>query len=187
MEVAPHHAAVELHGQARVALHASQVAAEDRTAPKILLLPAGRAKVFPRHLEIALGNRRLGHFAAVVRDRARLLGHADGTQALVHRRGLRPVVLEFVDADEVRQRHRGFAPAVGQLQEQLLGMVVEPGTEIVARELGECGVAILRVEPGAGDDVLVDANRAVDLAAPPVEAAECEVRVDRLLVERGHA
>ena len=43
------------------------------------------------------------------------------------------------------------------------------------------------VEIGARDDVLVHADRPVHLAAPPVQAAEREVRVDRLVVDFGEA
>ncbi len=132
--------------------------------------------------EIALGDRGLGHLAVIVRDCHRLFGHARRAQSLVHRRGLWPVVLQFVNAHEQRERRGRIAAAVGELQQQLLRAVVQAGTDVVARQLGHRRVAIAQVDAGAVDEVLVHADGAVHLAPPPIEAAEREVRVDGLVV-----
>jgi hypothetical protein len=99
--------------------------------------------------------------------------------------GLGPFVLELVNSHQELQRDRRLAPGGCELLEELFGAVVQPGSEIVACEFGDRGVAVALVETRLVMDVLVHADRAVDLAAPPIEAAQREMRVDGLVVEFG--
>ena len=73
-----------------------------------------------------------------------------------------------------------------QLQEHLLGAIQQAGLEIVLRQLVQRGHALVGAEVGAIDQVLVHADRALDLAAPAEQAAQREVQLDRLRIDLDH-
>ena len=124
-----------------------------------------------------------------MRDRGRLLGHADGAQPLVRSGGLVPVVL-----DSRRCGPGASAPARGHRCpcRRARGTAFRRG-RTDRRESSHVPVrysAASRwccVETGARHDVLVHADGPVDLAAAPVQAAERKVRVDRFVIELGEA
>ncbi len=74
--------------------------------PKSFCSRLALLEVPERLVVVLLGDRSLGHLAVVVRDRRRLLRHADRPQPLVCRRGLLPFVLDLVDANQVLQGER---------------------------------------------------------------------------------
>src|SRR5690606_4138982 len=99
---------------------------------------------------------------------------------------LLPFPLLLVDAAQALQRLDLVARALREAHEKLLGAVQEPGMEIVLRQREQRLVPLLCREVRASDDVLVNANGTVDLAAPPEQAAEREVRLDRAVVDAHH-
>jgi hypothetical protein len=117
-----------------------------------------------------------------MRNRAWLLRLRHLLQSQVGRGGVSPVALQLVNAYEVLERRGGIVAFARELLEQLFGPVVEAGPEVVARELDARGFAMSRVDVLPIDDVLVNLDRAVDLTSPPVQAAQSEVRFDRVVV-----
>ena len=76
--------------------------------------------------------------------------------------------------------------AFSQLEKDLLGAIEQSGLQVVLRQLVQCRKLLLRGEIRALDQVLVHADRAVDLAAPAKQAAEREVQFDRLRIDLDH-
>ena len=70
-----------------------------------------------------------------------------------------------------------------ELGEQLLGTVEQARAVEVLRELEGRGRALLGGQVGPIEQVLVHADRAVDLAVAAEQAAEREVQVDRLRID----
>ena len=66
-----------------------------------------------------------------------------------------------------------------ELGEELLGAVEQARAVEVLRELERRRVALVGRQVGAVEQVLVHADRAVDLALPPEQAAQREMQVDR--------
>src|SRR5690606_11426826 len=97
-----------------------------------------------------------------------------------------PLALALVDVDEFLERGFRERRAVDELGKKLLGAVEEPGAEVVLGER-EHGLMPLRVvQVRTREQVLVDANRTLDLAAAPEQVPEREVRLERVLVDLCH-
>ena len=109
------------------------------------------------------------------------------TSSVVNRDRLLPVALLLVDAQQVAQRRARAARRLRELLKQTLGAIEQPRAEIVLGEREHRVQAMLVAERRPRHDVLVDADRALDLAAPPIEAAEREMRLDGLVVDVDHA
>ena len=74
-----------------------------------------------------------------------------------------------------------------ELEEQLLGAVQQPRLEVILRQLEQRGsTLLLGGQVGAVDQVLVHADRALDLAAPAEQAAQREVQLDGLRIDLDH-
>ena len=73
-----------------------------------------------------------------------------------------------------------------ELGEQLLGAIEQAGAMEVLRELEGRRLALVRRQVGTVEQVLVHADRAVDLALAAEQAAEREVQVDRLRIDLDH-
>ena len=71
--------------------------------------------------------------------------------------------------------------------ERALGAVEQAGAKIVLGQREHRLQAMLVAERRPRHDALVNADRAFHLAAPPVDAAEREVRLDGLVVDVDHA
>src|SRR6185295_18600393 len=100
VKVALHHTGVESYGESGVAFEPCEVSAQDRASTELALFAMGAAQMRVRGGQVAFRKRSLRKLAVVVRDCARLLGQADGTQPLVRRSGQRPVALDLVDPDQ---------------------------------------------------------------------------------------
>ena len=101
--------------------------------------------------------------------------------------GLLPVALLFVNAQQIAQRRDVPLSAVRELLKQTLGAIKESCAKIVLGEREHRVQAMHLVQRRPRHDVLVDSDRAVDLAAAPIEAAEREMRLHRLVVYVDHA
>ena len=100
--------------------------------------------------------------------------------------GLLPFLLALVDADELVERRIGERRALAQLGEQLLGSVEEPRVQVVLGQ-GKQGLMPLRfVEVRTCQQVLVHADRALDLAAPAKQMAQGEMGFERIVVDLRH-
>ena len=83
-------------------------------------------------------------------------------------------------------RATGARTACRRASEQLLRAVEQAGAMEVLRELEVAASPLVRRQVGAVEQVLVHADRAVDLALAPEQAAQREVQVDRLRVDLDH-
>ena len=131
--------------------------------------------------------RDLGQLAEVMRDRA-LLRRAPGLLEFAeHLDRARPVLFLLVDAHQLAHRRHAVCARRRQRLEDLLGAVEHAGLQVVLRKRETRLFALRRLERLARRDVLVDLDRAVHLAAAPIQAAEREMRLDRVAVEFGRA
>ena len=96
-----------------------------------------------------------------------------------------PVLFLLVDLEQELERCCSCWRAL-ELAEKLLGAVEQARLEIVLRELEQRDQLLLRREVGALDQVLVHADRALDLAAAPEQAAQREMQLDRLRIDLDH-
>src|SRR3990172_1670452 len=88
---------------------------------------------------------------------------------------------------DTRASLRAVRADLGQLQKQVLGAVEQPGLEIVLAELEQRLRALVLVERGTRDQVLVDADGALDLAAAAEQVPERKVGLDRIRIDLEHA
>ena len=98
-----------------------------------------------------------------------------------------PLLFLLVDAHQLAHRRHAMRARGRERLEDLLGAVEHAGLQVVLGQREARLLALGRLERLAGGDVLVDLDRAVDLAAAPVQAAEREMRLDRVVVELGRA
>src|SRR5436190_17614536 len=140
----------------------------------------GGFQMLARSVRPRLSRFRGGELAVVLRQLARvgadLPGHLDGAG---------PVLLLFVDLQQMRARRRRLR-AVFQLLEHFLSAIEDAGLQVVLPQLGERDHALLLRQVGALQQVLVHADCAVILAAPAKETAEGEVQLDRLGIDLHH-
>src|SRR5688572_7455122 len=130
----------------------------------------------------ALGD---GELAQVVGDLLLVVALRAHLEAARRRHRLRPILLLDVDVEQPAVHLRGGVH-LGHLRQHLLRMLEQARLEVVLREL-EGGLApALLGQVLALHQVLVHADRAVDLAAAAEEAAERELQLDRLRVLLGH-
>src|SRR5918993_3936011 len=116
-----------------------------------------------------------------MRDLARLAA-AQHLELTVRVDGLLPFLLALVNADELLERGLGKRRAVTKLREQLLGSIEQAGSEVVFGEREQGLMALCFVEVRARQQILVDANRPLHLAAPPEQMPQGEVRLERVVV-----
>ena len=155
-----------------------------RLAPRAGRMRLARRPQKPQSLVLAPHGERLeGAFAQVLRDDrslfgARRLGERQGGAP-----GLLPVLLLLVDVEQVAQCLDPVGRRADEVAIDVLGPVEHPRAEVV---LGQLQVRLqpkIVGERGTGDEVLMEAYRAVDLPAPPIEVSERELRLRRLLVD----
>ena len=147
-------------------------------AHRVLEMAAGE-------LEIAADSRGFRKLAIVVRDLRRLFAGQHFELALRFNR-LGPLALALVDVDELLERRFGDGRTVDQLAKVLLRAIEQAGAEIVLREREQRLMPLRVAQRRPRQQVLVDANRALHLAAPSEEMAEREVRFQRLVVDFRH-
>src|SRR5581483_597594 len=135
--------------------------------------------------EIPRRARLLGLFAMELRD-DRPLGFArDALEAPGMIDGLVPVLLVLLDADQVAPRGRHVRVHRDEVAEQRLGTNEQAGAHVVLAELEQGDRLFFVAQIGPRDEVLVHADRSIDLAAAAKEIAERQVRLDRVAVELG--
>ncbi len=93
-----------------------------------------------------------------------------------------PVLFLLVDVQQVLQRGAPVWP-LRQPLERLLGAVKQPRLQVVLAEFVECHDTLLLREVGPLEQILVHPDRSLGLAAPPEQAAECEMQLDGLRVD----
>src|SRR5262249_37823244 len=96
--------------------------------------------------------------------------------------GFLPVLLLLEDLQQEAQRLQLERGAV-ELAEQLFGTIEQPGAMEILRQLEHRGLPLIVGKVGAVEQVLVHADRAIDLALSAEEIAQREVKVDRLRVD----
>ncbi len=97
--------------------------------------------------------------------------------------GLVPVLFLFVDVDELTQRLHAVIPAVGKLAKKILGAIEKPGAQVVMSELEQRLAALPALQVRPRNQVLVNADGAIDLAAATIEISEREMGLDGLAVD----
>src|SRR3990170_6267108 len=98
---------------------------------------------------------------------------------------LGPVLLLLVNFEQELER---LAPArtVQKAQENFLGAIEQSRTQVVLTELEQCVQALFVAQVGPIEQVLVHADGAFSLAAPPEQAAQGKVQFDRLRIDPDH-
>ena len=174
---------VVAHGGVVVAPGARQLAQQD-VRPGAAGMAAERlARELRRARLLAGGARQFGLLAVVLGD-GRLLRDAalaldlDGVADR-----LLPFLLLLVDLAQVLPRLARVGAGLQQALQHVLGAVEQPGLEVVARQLQQRVGLGLVVQVRAGDQVLVQPDGALDLAAPPHQVADHDVGLDRVGVQ----
>ena len=126
-----------------------------------------------RQLAVEIGDLLLVRLAG---DDFELLGNADRFP---------PVLLLFVDLQQELERRLGMRRAF-QLQEQFLGTVEQTRLEVVLRQFEQCRELFVLGQVGALGQVLVHADRALDLAAAAKQAAQRKMQFDGLRIDLDH-
>jgi len=135
-----------------------------------------------RAFEVAALDRKARHFAQVVRgNRARRCG-LDARQLPIDAERLLPVMLAFVYAAQRIQRARTQPRHLAHLLKQPLGPIENACAQIVLGQRQQRLFAVLRRQLLARQKILMDADRALDFAAPAIQRAQREMGLYRLRV-----
>src|SRR5690606_18939385 len=138
-----------------------------------------------RRVDVAVGALAVGQFALELRDQLahRLAGGRLVAAGVLDR--LLPVALGLVNADQVAQRLRRPLVEPGEVAEHGLGAVQQAGAHVVLAQRGQ-RLDLLRVaEVGALRQRLVQADRAVDLAATAEQVVQRDLGLEGVLVQFG--
>lgn len=98
--------------------------------------------------------------------------------------GLLPLALLFKDGEQVTHADRSVLAALfDQFFQQTLGAIEQARLEIIAGEFEAHGALLLFGEVGPGQQILVNADGAVDFAPLPEQAADDQIGVGRFAVD----
>ena len=111
-----------------------------------------------------------GHRAGGRRLRARELA--------VRVERLLPLVLALVDASKRNEGARAQPGDFAHLEQQPFRAIEQAGAQVILREREQCLLPMLAQQRLTREKILVYADRALDLAAPPIQSAEREVGLD---------
>ena len=173
-------------GELRIAVLLGHLGRQHAGPHAARILVHGALYVLPGLLQIAGAQAFLGLLAIEVRDHLPQALAAGRLEAARVVDGARPVLLLLIDVDQVRQRLARVHAGPQDLVEQALGAIQQTGFHEVDAELQQRERALLVGEVGAGDEVLVDRDGAIDLATLAKQVAEREMRLDRLAVDLEH-
>ena len=161
-----------------------------RDALKALKGPLGNIPDFRKKVQELVEDegvraRLLGEFAMELRDRRRLRLAGRTLEAARMLDRLVPVALMLVDADQVPQRGRRERIHRDEVGEQRFRAVEQAGAHVVLAEFEHGDGLFVVAEIRTRDEVLVHADRAIDLAATAEQVAEREMRFDGVAVDFG--
>ncbi|ABA49950.1 hypothetical protein BURPS1710b_2989 [Burkholderia pseudomallei 1710b] len=171
-----------LDRRAMVAGRGGRIARQDRRARVLRIHRERVAQMLGRELGALALQRVLSKLAMELRDLRR---ETRRTHRFDPRRGvdrLGPVLLDLVDREECALRVERVVP-LGQHVERLLRAIEQARLQEVLAELEERVVALAHGQIVAAQQILMDADRPVRLAAAAKQVAEREVQLDRFGIE----
>jgi hypothetical protein len=100
--------------------------------------------------------------------------------------GSLPFLLLLKDSAQLFQCFHLVSRALRKPYEKLLCPIQQPGSQIILRKRKQCLVALIGRQIRPGNDVLMNADRAIDFPSSSEKAAKCKVRFDRPIVYPDH-
>ena len=139
----------------------------------------------PRAIQIALRAQLLGQFAMEMRQRGAAFAIAAAHDLDRDLDRTAPVAFALIDLEQVLERDAiGRAAAIDQFAQQLFRTIEQPGSEVVARQLEFGERPVLGRQMRAIEQVLMDADGLVELAASAHDRTERQMRIDSGLAGR---
>ena len=96
-----------------------------------------------------------------------------------------PILFVLIDADQVLERGRRLRIHRDQIGEQGFGAIEQARAHVILAQFKQGDGFLVLVEIRARDQVLMHADRAIDLAAAAEQIAEREMRFDRIAIDVG--